>query len=145
MPHAARSSAAARRPLVRHAAAGRYTIIHAWQSSRGEQLYRALEFSTIARADGVLILISTAGHDQGHFFYDLVTKARNVLKGDDLDTSFFASVHEPDADDDLDEPTTWAKANPSPRMRALKFNTEERQPASIIDGTLTPRGTSRRR
>ena len=87
--------------------------VHAWQASRGEQLYRTLEFSTISRDSGVLILISTAGHDQSHFFYDLVTKARNVLKGDDLDTSFFATVFEADTDDDIDDPKTWAKANPS--------------------------------
>jgi phage terminase large subunit-like protein len=87
--------------------------VHAWEGRGGEALYRALEYSTIARPDGVLIIISTAGHDQSHFFYDLVCKARNIIKGDDTDTSFFPTVYEAGTDDDIEDPATWAKANPS--------------------------------
>jgi phage terminase large subunit-like protein len=84
--------------------------VHAWKSDR---LYRALEYAGIARPDGCLTIISTAGHDQGHFFYDLVQKARNVLSGADTDTSFFATIYEPNEGDDPEDPATWAKANPS--------------------------------
>ena len=87
--------------------------VHKWLNTKGQQLYRTLEFSTIARDDGILILISTAGHDQSHFFYDLVVKAKNIIKGDDLDTSFFPTVFEADETDDIDDPATWKKANPS--------------------------------
>lgn len=87
--------------------------VHAWPNGKGERLYRALEYSSIARPDGCLCIISTAGHDQSHFFYDLVCKARNVLSGADLDTSFFATLYEPGPEDNPEDPATWRKANPS--------------------------------
>lgn len=82
--------------------------VHAWKS---EQLYRTLEYSTIARPDGCLIIISTAGHDQGHFFYDLYTKAKAIISGDDVDTSFFPTVYE--SQGDIDDVQGWMQANPS--------------------------------
>ncbi|MBX9677417.1 MAG: hypothetical protein K2X38_01550 [Gemmataceae bacterium] len=87
--------------------------VHKWASNRGEQLWRTLEYSTIARPDGLLVVISTAGSDRGHFFYDLYTKARNVLDGSDLDTSFFGTVYETPFEADVDDPANWYLSNPS--------------------------------
>lgn len=87
--------------------------VHKWASNRGEQLWRTLEYSTIARPDGLLVVISTAGSDQNHFFYDLYTKAKNVLDGSDLDTGFFATVYETPVEADIDDPTNWRLSNPS--------------------------------
>ena len=84
--------------------------VHAW---RNDKLYRALEYAGIARPDGCLTIISTAGNDQGHFFYELVCKARNILSGADLDTSFYATVFEPNDTDSSDDEATWRKSNPS--------------------------------
>ncbi|OWK37897.1 terminase large subunit [Fimbriiglobus ruber] len=83
--------------------------VHAHESPK---LFRALEYSTIARPDGCLVMISTAGSDQSHFFYDVLTKGRNVLAGNDLDTSFFSTVYEcPEGLED--DPVGWRQANPS--------------------------------
>jgi phage terminase large subunit-like protein len=86
--------------------------VHAWPQVRGERLYRTLEYGTIARDDGCLCIISTPGADQSHFFYDLVSKAKNVLSGADTDTSFFANIFEcPQGQEET--PAGWRQANPS--------------------------------
>jgi len=85
--------------------------VHAWVN---DSLWRSLEYSTIARPDGLLIVISTAGRNKNHFYYDLYCKAKRVLSGEDLDTTFYAKVYEtPDTDDCLTNPDLWKLSNPS--------------------------------
>lgn len=83
--------------------------VHAWGK---DALWRTLEYSNIARPDGILIVISTAGKDQSHFFYSLVSKAKNIIQGTDTDQSFFATVYEtPEGEEET--PEGWRKSNPS--------------------------------
>lgn len=89
-------------------------IVDEAHAHRSAKLYRALEYSMIGRADGFLVTISTAGDDVTHWYYALVERARAILSGGDLDPTTYAEVYEanPDADD-LDDPATWARVNPS--------------------------------
>lgn len=88
-------------------------IVDEAHAHRSPTLYRTLEFGTSGRDSGLLVIISTAGNDLTHFYYSLVTRARALLAGNDLDPTFYAEVYEPGPADDLDEPRTWKKANPS--------------------------------
>lgn len=84
---------------------------HAHQSAK---LYRALEYSMIGRPDGFMVVISTAGDDLAHWYYGLVERARSIVSGDDTDPTIYAEVYEANPEtDDLDDPATWRKANPS--------------------------------
>ena len=61
---------------------------HAHQSAK---LYRSLQYSTIARK-GMFINISTAGSDQGHFFYEVFKYAQGVQNSSIIDTSIYSFV-----------------------------------------------------
>lgn len=81
---------------------------------RSAKLFRSLEYATAGRADGFLVVISTAGDDLTHWYYALVERGRRILTGADLDPSFLADVYEADPDrDDLDDPAVWKRVNPS--------------------------------
>lgn len=81
---------------------------------RSEKLYRTLEFSTIGRRDGLMVIISTAGDDLTHWYYSLVRRGRNLLEGTDTDPSFYAEIYEADPKvDDLESPAVWKRVNPS--------------------------------
>ena len=87
-------------------------IVDEAHAHRSEKLYRALEYATVARPDGLLVVISTAGSDQAHFFYDLYTKAKNILDGTDLDLTTYAEIYEcPEGQEETEE--GWSAANPS--------------------------------
>lgn len=77
------------------------------------RLYRALEFSTISRPDSTVCIISTAGHDQGHIWYDLFQYAKNVQENKIIDTSLLARIYTLDADADIEDEKNWSKSNPS--------------------------------
>lgn len=82
-------------------------------ATRDVEMYRALRYATIARK-GLMFVISTAGNDTNHWYHAIYLKSKKVLAGDDLDTSFYAEVHESDPDADLENDTgQWYKACPS--------------------------------
>ncbi len=89
-------------------------IVDEAHAHRSAGLYRTLEYSTIARPDGLMVIISTAGDDPTHWYFGLVKRGRNILEGTDTDPTFYAEIYEADpTKDDLEAPSTWAKCNPS--------------------------------
>lgn len=89
-------------------------IVDEAHAHRSPDLYRTLEYAMIGRADGFMAIISTAGDDLTHWYYGLVERGRAIVAGEDLDPTFYAEVYEADPEkDDLDDPATWRKANPS--------------------------------
>jgi phage terminase large subunit-like protein len=91
-------------------------IVDEAHAHRSPRLYRALEYAMIGRPDGGFqVIISTAGDDLTHWYYDLVERGRRILAGEDLDLSTYAEIYEakPDAGDDLDDPAVWKRCNPS--------------------------------
>lgn len=92
---------------------------HAHQSDR---LYRSLEYSTVARPDGLFVNVSTAGSDQGHFWYEVSRYASAVQSGEIIDTSLLAYVATTPEDADIEDPASWALSNPS---LGTAFSTED--------------------
>ena len=90
-----------------------FGIVDEAHAHESPKLYKTLEHGTSGRADGCLVIISTAGEDKTHFYYDLLQKGREIVSGEDDDTTFYAEIYEASDTDALDDPTTWKKANPS--------------------------------
>ncbi len=89
-------------------------IVDEAHAHRSPKLWRTLEYATIGRADGITVVISTAGDDLTHWYYDLVVRGRNILAGADLDPTVYAEVYEADPErDDLEDPAVWRRCNPS--------------------------------
>lgn len=84
--------------------------LHAHQS---DKLFRSLEYSTISRQDGVVLVISTAGHDQSSLWYDLFNYAKSVQNSEIIDTSVLPLIFSAPQDADIDDPETWRASNPS--------------------------------
>lgn len=89
-------------------------IVDEAHAHRSPKLFRSLEHAQIGRTDGFMVIISTAGDDLTHFYYALVEQARAIVVGANTDPTTYAEVYEADPEnDDLDDPATWAKCNPS--------------------------------
>lgn len=84
--------------------------LHAHKNS---SLYDSLRWATAARPNGLLVLISTAGRDQNHFYYRQVyDKSKRILSGEDDDITHYAAVWEADQDGNPEDEAQWRKANP---------------------------------
>lgn len=84
--------------------------LHAHQS---DKLYRALEYSTVARPDSFSLIISTAGADQSSLWFELFRYAQAVQRGDTVDTTLLPAIYTADPEADPSDPATWRQANPS--------------------------------
>jgi phage terminase large subunit-like protein len=74
------------------------------------ELWHSLRYSTAARPNGLVVVISTAGDNQSHWYHGIYTKSKRVIGGEDLDITHFCLVYE--ADGDPEDPAQWRKANP---------------------------------
>ena len=89
-------------------------IVDEAHAHRSQALFNCLRYSTAGRRNGIVVVISTAGDDLTHFYAGFVERARNILAGDDLDTTFYAEVYEANPEkDDLEDPAVWRRCNPS--------------------------------
>jgi phage terminase large subunit-like protein len=88
-------------------------VVDELHAHKSDKLYRSLEYATVARENGVTIIISTAGADQGHIWYELFKYAQGVQSGEIIDTTVLPLIHTAAPEDDLDDPKTWHEANPS--------------------------------
>lgn len=89
-------------------------IVDEAHAHRSQALFNCLRYSTAGRANGLVVIISTAGDDLTHFYYGFVRRARNVVAGLDTDPTFYAEVYEADPEkDDLADPAVWKRCNPS--------------------------------
>jgi phage terminase large subunit-like protein len=84
--------------------------LHAHQSDR---LYRSLEYSTISRPDGLKLIISTAGSDQGSLWYDLFRYAQGVQDGSITDDTVLPAIYTTPENADIEDPAVWRLASPS--------------------------------
>lgn len=80
---------------------------------KDRELYEALKYGGAARRQPVIIDITTAGSDKDSICYELYSYAKQVERGEVIDTSFLPYIREAGEEDDFDNPATWAKANPS--------------------------------
>jgi phage terminase large subunit-like protein len=82
---------------------------HCWY---GRELYEALEYAGVARANSLLIETTTAGTDKGSFCYENWVMAQKVIRGDVIDVTLLPIVYTAEGLD-FDDPKSWHMANPS--------------------------------
>ncbi len=87
-------------------------VVDETHAHTSDRLYRSLEYSTVARR-GIFVNCSTAGSDQGHFWYEVFKYAQGVQDGSILDTSLFPFICTVPEDADIEDPKVWRLANPS--------------------------------
>jgi phage terminase large subunit-like protein len=83
---------------------------HAWKD---KLLYDLLHTSTAARSQPVEIYITTAGLDEDGICADMRKEAIGVLEGTVDNHELLPVIYAADKDDPIDDPATWAKANPN--------------------------------
>lgn len=90
-----------------------YDELHGMRDDGTENLWQVLETSTGSRKEPISIAITTAGFDKYSACYKMYTYAKKVLDGSIVDPQFLPIIYEADPEDDIQDPKTWAKANPS--------------------------------
>lgn len=66
-----------------------------------------------ARMQPLYFLITTAGTDTHSICYEIHEKAKDILAGRKVDSTFYPVVYGAGADEDWTSPAVWKKANPS--------------------------------
>ena len=66
-----------------------------------------------ARMQSLYFLITTAGTDTHSICYETHQKAKDILEGRKVDSTFYPVIYGADESDDWTSPAVWKKANPS--------------------------------
>lgn len=66
-----------------------------------------------ARTQPLFFLITTAGTDTHSICYETHQKAKDLLEGRKVDSTFYPVIYGADEQDDWKDPNVWMKANPS--------------------------------
>jgi phage terminase large subunit-like protein len=77
------------------------------------QLWDVMRYATAARQQPLTIVLTTAGEEKSGIWYELLEYSQGVEAGVIQDTSHLGVLYMADEGDDIDEPATWKKANPS--------------------------------
>jgi phage terminase large subunit-like protein len=84
--------------------------VHALKS---RELADLMHTSTGSRVQPLEVYITTAGSDLKSYCWELHQRALRVVRGELEDPEFLGVIFAADPDDDIHDPATWAKANPS--------------------------------
>lgn len=84
--------------------------LHAYKNSG---LFDIFKSATGARAQPLVFMITTAGFNKEWFCYGLRKSILSILDGAVQDDSMFGMIYTLDENDDWQDPTVWAKANPN--------------------------------
>jgi phage terminase large subunit-like protein len=87
-----------------------YDELHAAPS---RELYDVLTTSMGARAQPLLIAISTAGYDRHSILWELYCHAKKVLENPSIDPTFLPIIYEMPRDADWTDEREWKKCNPA--------------------------------
>ncbi len=77
------------------------------------ELYDVLSTSMGARRQPLMFMTTTAGYDTETICYELWDKADKILRGVEVDDSFYPVIFAADPEDDWTDEETWKKANPN--------------------------------
>jgi phage terminase large subunit-like protein len=77
------------------------------------ELFDVLSSSTGARAQPLLICISTAGYDRHSILWELYSHAKNVRENPDLDRAFLPVIYEAPPEADWTDEQVWKACNPA--------------------------------
>jgi phage terminase large subunit-like protein len=89
------------------------TIFDELHRQKNSKLWDVFAFAGRGREQPLLLAITTAGQDKTTICWQEHERARKILDGTSLDTTHLAVIFAADRSDDLDDPKTWRKANPS--------------------------------
>jgi phage terminase large subunit-like protein len=87
--------------------------LHGFASDKAEDVYNSIKSGTGARTSPITFICSTAGTKDNAFFTNFVKGYKDVLDGELEDESICGLLFQPDEGDDLTDPLTWTKSNPS--------------------------------
>ena len=76
-------------------------------------LFEVFEYASISRDQPLHIYITTAGEDEAGVWHEQRVKSEGINDGSIPDTTHLGVVYRADPRDDIDDPATWRKANPS--------------------------------
>lgn len=93
--------------------------LHEWTTKKGRDLWDSLKYAGSSREEPIAIVITTAGGNRFTVCYEQYLYAKKVAAGLWDDTTYHSAVFEADETDDIQDPATWRKANPSWGMGQL--------------------------
>ncbi len=76
-------------------------------------LFDAMDSALGARAEPLIVAISTQAKDDTHFFSEMIDYGLKIKEGEVEDESFHLAMFSASMDDDPWDPATWEKANPA--------------------------------
>lgn len=87
-------------------------ILDELMAQKNRELFDALNTSTGARRQPLMLSISTAGFEENSICREIWTYSERILNGSIKDDGFFAYITQATEQDDWTSPETWRKANP---------------------------------
>ena len=82
-------------------------------AQRDRQLWDALRYGGAARAQPLLVSITTAGYDRNSICYEQYQYAKAVMRDWRHDPSFYPCIYEVEEGEEWTDEKVWPKANPS--------------------------------
>lgn len=98
-----------------------YASIDEIHQYRDNKIYKALYNGTRALDETLVSMITTRGDNLNSFCKEMDDYAIKILRGLSSAEDFFVDIYCLDPDDDIWNPTNWAKANPFIASNAEKF------------------------
>lgn len=98
-----------------------YASIDEIHQHRDNKIYKALYNGTRALDETLVSMITTRGDNLNSFCKEMDDYAIKILRGLGSAEDFFVDIYCLDPDDDIWNPTNWAKANPFISSNAEKF------------------------
>lgn len=98
-----------------------YASIDEVHQHRDNKIYKALYNGTRALDETLVSMITTRGDNLNSFCKEMDDYAIKILRGLSSAEDFFVDIYCLDPDDDIWNPTNWAKANPFISSNAEKF------------------------
>ena len=81
---------------------------------KNPDLYDIFRYAGASRTQPLELGITTAGEEESGVWFDLLEYSEQVASGEVKDTSHLGVIYRADPEvDDLEDPATWSKANPS--------------------------------
>lgn len=97
-----------------------FGIIDEYAASPTTRLLDVIESSQIQLENPLIMIISTAGYNTNHPFYEERKYAINVANGEEKNENYFSYVAVQDELDEINKPETWVKSNPLLEIPELK-------------------------
>ena len=105
------------------------SVLDEYHGHRTNQMYKLMQDGQVGVSGALLLAITTAGFDLNAPCYEHYRFCKQILSGAVSKETQFVYIAEPDDDDDIWEPVSWAKANPL----------QLRNPDGTLNGTMVGR------